>query len=232
MPDGVAPSSASHYFDSWMASARRQYSFADRDRATTGEGDVERVAREIARVCDFAGDDKHGEYFAFYSARASAVALAAIKAMPSLSAAEARGEARMRERAAEDAGQEALEQLVAACEQEFTSDDTETDGGGDGPWREPDDEAVFHGADGPGAITFGHIRRARAALPLSPAVTVGPDEVERLREAVRTAERVFRRYEEMHRAKGTDDGLAKAAANRDMADTMLAALSASGEGEA
>ena len=66
---------------------------------------------------------------------------------------------------------EALEPLVAACEAEFTSDLTEVEGDPEnGPWREPDDEAVSHGMDEdtreivPGNITFGMIRRARADL--------------------------------------------------------------------
>jgi hypothetical protein len=64
-----------------------------------------------------------------------------------------------------------LEALVAVCEAEFTSELTETDGDPEsGQWRDEDEEAVSHGLaeDGhtvvPGNITFGHIRRARAAL--------------------------------------------------------------------
>ena len=54
---------------------------------------------------------------------------------------------------------EALEELANACFDEFCGDTTE-----DGDDREPDDSNVYAGErDGEG-ITFGKIRRARAAL--------------------------------------------------------------------
>lgn len=54
---------------------------------------------------------------------------------------------------------EALEDLTVACEEEFTSDDTEK-----GRAACSDNDAVSSGVDGDGAIKFGMIRKARTAL--------------------------------------------------------------------
>lgn len=60
---------------------------------------------------------------------------------------------------------EALKELVTACETEFCGPITDD---------EPDDEAVMAGQDDKSSITFGMIRRARAALsPTPPAQSAG-----------------------------------------------------------
>lgn len=54
---------------------------------------------------------------------------------------------------------EALEAITAACEKDCTSEATEK-----GEMRLPDEDSVGGGTDGDMALTFGMIRRARAAL--------------------------------------------------------------------
>lgn len=83
---------------------------------------------------------------------------------------------------------DALDELVRLVEEECTSAATEEAGDPiDGPWREPDDEPVgwAGGHDGeavPLPMTFGHIRRARAAITALRAQSApAPDDV---REAV------------------------------------------------
>jgi poly-gamma-glutamate capsule biosynthesis protein CapA/YwtB (metallophosphatase superfamily) len=45
------------------------------------EQDIEVVADAIRKACDFAADDKEGEYFGFYSARIDAVAQTAAQSI-------------------------------------------------------------------------------------------------------------------------------------------------------
>lgn len=69
--------------------------------------------------------------------------------------------------------------LIAACEEDFTNDLTET-----GPYRSENDEAVAAGFDGDCKITFGMIRGARAeldAMPNEARTTGGELDVRRLR---------------------------------------------------
>ena len=56
------------------------------------------------------------------------------------------------------------------------------------------------------------------------------DRLSSYREALEAAAKRFRHYEELHAAKATPDGLAKAQSNADMADLCERALGASSHG--
>lgn len=65
---------------------------------------------------------------------------------------------------------------------------------------------------------------APATLPVCDKLRTAADTIEALYAAVAQSERTFRRYEEIHRQKGTAEGNLKADNNRELADAMLTTL--------
>lgn len=95
-----------------------------------------------------------------------------------------------------------------------------------GPWsQEGPDEFGDHNILHPGdALAIGavvsNLRKPAETLANAHLIAAAPD----LYEAVSRAARMFRHYEELHRAKGTKDGDDKAASNAGIAEFCEAAL--------
>jgi hypothetical protein len=84
---------------------------------------------------------------------------------------------------------EKLQELVRLVEAEYTNHLTEGPNG-----YCADDESVSAGVTGDSPLTFGHIRRARAAINALPGLIESARRVEDLREALITADLKIRSF--------------------------------------